>query len=65
MANPFICSAEQGNDAPSSNKKYSINKHTLFYNAYVPVLTCHRPSMQFWLIFITLYNHLNVTESEA
>lgn len=65
MANPFICSVDQGNDASSSNRKYSINKHTLFYNAYVPVLTCHSLSTQFRLIFITLYNHLDVTQGEA
>lgn len=40
VANPLICSAEQSNDVTSTNRKHSNCKHTLFYNADVPVYTC-------------------------
>lgn len=40
MANPLICSAEQSNDAASTNRKLSNCKYVLFYNADVPVHTC-------------------------
>lgn len=40
VANPFICSAEQSNDATSANSKYSNYKCTQFHNAYMLAQTC-------------------------